>query len=134
MNLPNLSTRSRATLLALLVAVGAFATGCTFSTTPNISVAAEPVYVQPAHVVVASPPPRVYYSGQWLYYRNDGYYYSSGPSWVRASAVPPHVVHYHSRPAHVVHGRPAHVVTSRPAPPPVHVRRTVGPTRTYYRR
>lgn len=134
------SSRSRILLLAALTMLAAFSTACTFtSAAPSISVAAEPIYVQqqPTYVV-AAPPPRVYHSGSWLYYRNDGYYYSSGPTWVRASSVPHHVVTYHNRPTHVV-SRPAHVVGHsrtyvRPAPQPTHVRRTVSPTRTYYRR
>ncbi len=88
-------------------------------------------------VAYVAPPPRVYYSGQWLYYRTDGYYYSRSGSWVRASAVPPHVVTYHNRPVHV--GAPApHVVRTttyvRPASRPVHVNRTVSNRRTYIRR
>ena len=53
-------------------------------------------------VVVESPPPRVYYHGQWLHYRSNGYYYYHGGTWVSARAVPTHVAHYH-RP--VVHHR-----------------------------
>ncbi len=123
---------------ALLMLLGS--TACTFTTTtPSISVAG-PVAAAP--VVVHSAPTRVYHQGSWLYYRTDGYYYSRGTTWVRASSVPTHVVRYHSaRPTHVVRSSPTHVVRSSPThvrttyrSAPVHTQRTVTNRRTYHRR
>jgi hypothetical protein len=108
------------TIKLLLVAVAmlastVLATGCT------AQFAARPaVVVEPAPVVVTSPPPRVYYGGRWLHYRNHGYYYYTRGAWMPARAVPHHVVRYH-RPG------PVHVVRSAQ---PVHVHRAVR-TRRY---
>lgn len=129
------------TLAKILLLVGLLAgtlvvTGCTITTTPAaVSIAP----TAPAVVVHADAPTRVYHSGRWLHYRSDGYYYSSGSSWVRATTVPTHVTRYH-RPTHVsrtVSARPTHVrrtvTTSRPART-VHTGRTVSNRRTYVRR
>lgn len=137
----------RTTPFLLLLAALAFgAGGCTIAATPNLSAVGPGVST--THVVAYEAPPRVYHSGRWLYYRNDGYYYRTGSSWVVASSVPTHVVRYH-RPVH--YSRPVHYRTSRPAPvhysrpgysrpthvrssTPTHVGRTVTNRRTYYRR
>lgn len=149
---------SRIAALAALGLLVMISTACTITPSTTRVVAGGPQVVY-----VDSPPPRVYHSGTWLYYRTDGYYYQSGPTWYRASQVPSHVVHYHSsprpvhvtssRPVHVSSGRPAHVsssrpvhvqsgrpvhVTSRPAVqtsrPATHVQRTTSNRRTYIRR
>lgn len=127
----NRRTNHKILLLTLaLSALGFMATGCTISATPaNVSVAPATTHTTVVRHEVA--PARVYHNGQWLYYRTDGYYYSSGSRWVVARSVPSHVTTYHrpGRPTHVVsHGsRPTHVV--RHGSRPTHVQRTVTPTR-----
>lgn len=148
---------SRIAALAALGLLVMISTACTITPSTTRVVAGGPQVVY-----VDSPPPRVYHSGTWLYYRTDGYYYQRGPTWYRASHVPSHVVHYHSssrpvhvtssrpvhvqssRPVHVQSGRPVHVSsrpavrTSRPAVrtsrPATHVQRTTSNRRTYIRR
>ena len=111
---------SRILLLVGLLAGLAIATGCTVHTTPS-SMSIAPSSRPAPTVLVSNPPPaRVYHSGRWLHYRNDGYYYHARSSWVRAGSVPVHVRRYH---------RPAHVRTA-----PTHVRRTVAPSRTHHSR
>jgi hypothetical protein len=119
-------------LLTLSLAVlGMLTMGCTIAATPaTVSVAPAPVQTTVVHQTVA--PARVYHNGSWLYYRTDGYYYSSHGRWVAARSVPTHVTTYHrpGRPTHVVthQSRPTHVVRTAPSRP-THVVRTA-PSRT----
>lgn len=117
-------------LTLTLSMLGLFATGCTISATPA-TVSAAPATTHTTVVQQEVAPARVYHNGRWLYYRTDGYYYSSGSRWVVARSVPTHVTTYHrpGRPTHVVahNSRPTHVV--RHGSRPTHVQRTVTPTR-----
>lgn len=67
-------------------------TGCVVHTKARVA------HSEPTTVVVAhrTAPHRVYHQGRWLYHRGNGYYYMSGPRWVRAHSVPAHVVHFHA--------------------------------------